>query len=71
MMMGCCLAQDGCRAAGVTTFRRGRCAQLDLKKEPVETELHTAVCKGQVTLAAAQQAIVTDLTTALTALHLG
>jgi hypothetical protein len=41
------------------------------KKDPVETKLHTAVCKGQNTLAAAQQAIVTDWTTALTALHLG
>ncbi|MGW3037457.1 hypothetical protein ACWDCB_40460 [Streptomyces sp. NPDC001178] len=40
------------------------------KKDPVETKLHTAVCKGQVTLAAAQQAIVTDWTTALAALHL-
>jgi hypothetical protein len=34
-------------------------------KDPVETKLHTAVCKGKVTLAAAQQAIVTDWTTAL------
>ncbi|WP_331724032.1 hypothetical protein [Streptomyces sp. NBC_00005] len=41
------------------------------KKDPVETKLHTAVCKGQVTLAAAQKAIVTDWTTALTTLHLG
>ncbi|RPF39311.1 hypothetical protein [Streptomyces sp. TLI_185] len=40
------------------------------KKDPVETKLHTAVCNGQVTLAAAQQAIVTDWTTALTVLHL-
>ncbi|MEV5841204.1 hypothetical protein AB0M32_04460 [Streptomyces sp. NPDC051985] len=40
------------------------------KKDPVETELHTAVCAGRVTLAAAQQAIVTDWTTALTRLHL-
>ncbi|MGW2722406.1 hypothetical protein [Streptomyces sp. NPDC001492] len=40
------------------------------KKDPVETKLHTAVCKGQVTLAAAQKAIVTDWTTALTTLHL-
>lgn len=40
------------------------------KKDPVETKLHTAVCKGQVTLAAAQQAIVTDWTTALATLHL-
>ncbi|MEH0573220.1 MULTISPECIES: hypothetical protein [Streptomyces] len=35
------------------------------------TKLHTAVCKGQVALAAAQQAIVTDWTTALATLHLG
>ncbi|MFJ9901076.1 hypothetical protein ACIQPR_48015 [Streptomyces sp. NPDC091280] len=40
-------------------------------KDPVETKLHTAVCKGQVTLAAAQQAIVTDWTTALSGLGLG
>ncbi len=33
-------------------------------KDPVETRLHTAICKGQVTLVAAQQAIVTDWTTA-------
>lgn len=43
---------------------------MNNKKDPVETKLHTAVCKGQVTLTAAQQAIVTDWTTALTALHL-
>lgn len=41
------------------------------KKDPVETKLHTAVCKGRITLAAAQQAIVTDWTTALATLHLG
>ncbi|MCI3273426.1 hypothetical protein [Streptomyces cylindrosporus] len=41
------------------------------RKDPVETKLHTAVCKGQVTLAAAgQQAIVTDWTTALSRLGL-
>jgi hypothetical protein len=40
------------------------------KKDPVETKLHTAVCKGQITLAAAQKAIVTDWTTALATLHL-
>ncbi|MFD8820160.1 hypothetical protein ACFV23_53955 [Streptomyces sp. NPDC059627] len=40
------------------------------KKDPVETKLHTAVCAGKVTLAQAQQAIVTDWTTALTTLHL-
>jgi hypothetical protein len=40
------------------------------KKDPVETKLHTAVCKGQVTLAAAQKAIVTDWTTALSVLHI-
>ncbi|MFI9569464.1 hypothetical protein [Streptomyces rishiriensis] len=40
------------------------------KKDPVETKLHTAVCAGRVTLAQAQQAIVTDWTTALTALGL-
>ncbi|MET7685625.1 hypothetical protein [Streptomyces sp. NPDC005423] len=40
-------------------------------KDPVETKLHTAVCKGTVTLAAAQQAIITDWTTALSRLGLG
>ncbi|MEU1180162.1 hypothetical protein ABZ464_21375 [Streptomyces sp. NPDC005820] len=40
-------------------------------KDPVETKLHTAVCSGRVTLAAAQRAIVTDWTTALTRLGLG
>jgi hypothetical protein len=34
-------------------------------KDPVETKLHTVVCSGKVTLAAAQRAIVTDWTTAL------
>nr|WP_254553286.1 hypothetical protein [Kitasatospora sp. MMS16-BH015] len=33
-------------------------------KDSVETHLHTAICKGQVQLAAAQQAIATDWTTA-------
>ncbi|MFC8361203.1 hypothetical protein ACFUIY_15180 [Streptomyces griseorubiginosus] len=46
-------------------------AGVNNKKDPVETKLHTAVCKGQVTLAAAQKAIVTDWTTALSRLHLG
>jgi hypothetical protein len=46
-------------------------AGVNDKKDPLETKLHTAVCEGQVTLAAAQQAIVTDWTTALTTLHLG
>ncbi|WP_369244409.1 hypothetical protein [Streptomyces sp. R41] len=41
------------------------------KKDPVETKLHTAVCSGKVTLTAAQQAIVTDWTTALSSLGLG
>ncbi|MCX4614670.1 hypothetical protein [Streptomyces mirabilis] len=40
------------------------------KKDPVETKLHTAVCGGKVTLAAAQKAIVTDWTTALSSLGL-
>ncbi|MER6785740.1 hypothetical protein ABT330_14130 [Streptomyces sp. NPDC000658] len=40
------------------------------RKDPVETKLHTAVCAGKVTLAQAQQSIVTDWTTALTALGL-
>ncbi|MGW3071756.1 MULTISPECIES: hypothetical protein [unclassified Kitasatospora] len=33
-------------------------------KDTVETHLHTAICKGRITLAAAQQAIATDWTTA-------
>ncbi|MFJ9909409.1 hypothetical protein ACIRVK_42455 [Streptomyces sp. NPDC101152] len=45
-------------------------AGVNNQKDPVETKLHTAVCAGQVTLAAAQKAIVTDWTTALTTLHL-
>lgn len=40
-------------------------------KDPVETKLHTAVCKGTVTLAKAQSAIVADWTTALADLGLG
>ncbi|WP_189957988.1 hypothetical protein [Streptomyces alanosinicus] len=39
-------------------------------KDPVETKLHTAVCSGKVTLKAAQQAIVSDWTTALSSLGL-
>ncbi|MDQ0937119.1 hypothetical protein [Streptomyces turgidiscabies] len=39
-------------------------------KDPVETKLHTAVCAGKVTLAQAQQAIVTDWTAALATLGL-
>ncbi|MER6416327.1 hypothetical protein [Streptomyces humidus] len=45
-------------------------AGVNNKKDPVETKLHTAVCAGEVTLAQAQQAIVTDWTTALTTLGL-
>ncbi|MFI1607620.1 hypothetical protein ACH4YN_36830 [Streptomyces griseofuscus] len=40
------------------------------KKDPVESKLHTAVCSGKTTLRAAQQAIVTDWTTALSKLGL-
>ncbi|MFF3516592.1 hypothetical protein [Streptomyces sp. NPDC002573] len=43
---------------------------INNKKDPVETKLHTAVCSGKVTLADAQQAIVTDWTTALSKLGL-
>ncbi|MFJ2847009.1 hypothetical protein ACIPD2_36025 [Streptomyces griseofuscus] len=39
-------------------------------KDPVESKLHTAVCSGKVPLRAAQQAIVTDWTTALSKLGL-
>ncbi|MFD7607680.1 hypothetical protein ACFWAN_46100 [Streptomyces mirabilis] len=41
------------------------------RKDPVETKLHTAVCAGKVTLTAAQKAVVTDWTTALSTLGLG
>jgi hypothetical protein len=37
-------------------------------KDRIETKLHTAVCTGQITLSAAQQAIATDWTTALATL---
>ncbi|MFF7358345.1 hypothetical protein ACFZA1_37820 [Streptomyces filipinensis] len=46
-------------------------AGVNNKKDPVETKLHTALCAGKITLAQAQQAIVTDWTTALSTLHLG
>ncbi|MFJ9566014.1 hypothetical protein ACIRQQ_39030 [Streptomyces fuscichromogenes] len=48
-----------------------RCSQSVNRKDPVETKLHTAVCAGKVTLAATQQAIVSDWTTALSRLGLG
>lgn len=43
---------------------------VNKEKDPVETKLHTAVCSGKVTIAAAQQAIVIDWTTALSKLGL-
>ncbi|MEU2421030.1 hypothetical protein ABZ619_08295 [Streptomyces sp. NPDC007851] len=46
-------------------------AGVNNRKDPVETKLHTAVCSGKITLAAAQRAIVTDWTTALSRLGLG
>ncbi|WP_406321868.1 hypothetical protein [Streptomyces sp. NBC_00519] len=45
-------------------------AGVNNRKDPVETKLHTAVCSGKVTLTAAQHAIVTDWTTALSSLGL-
>lgn len=39
-------------------------------KDPVENSLHSAVCKGKVTLAAAQHAIATDWPTTLSDLGL-
>jgi hypothetical protein len=45
-------------------------AGVNNKKDPVETQQHTAVCAGQVTLAAAQRAIAGDWTTALSRLGL-
>ncbi|MEV6796333.1 hypothetical protein AB0M87_31055 [Streptomyces sp. NPDC051320] len=38
----------------------GQRAVPPVQKDAVETKLHTAVCAGKVTLAAAQRAIVTD-----------
>ncbi|MEZ0069653.1 hypothetical protein ABIA32_005700 [Streptacidiphilus sp. MAP12-20] len=38
-------------------------------KDDVESALHDAVCSGQVSLGAAQQALATDWTTALGTLH--
>ena len=43
---------------------------INNRKDPVETKLHTAVCDGKVTLAAAQKAIASDWTTALSSLGL-
>ncbi|MGW5609519.1 hypothetical protein ACWEWI_26185 [Streptomyces sp. NPDC003753] len=43
---------------------------INNKKDPVETKLHTGVCDGKVTLFAAQQAIASDWTTALSKLGL-
>ena len=40
-------------------------------KDTVENRLHSAICANKVTLRAAQQAIVTDWTTALAVLKLG
>ncbi|MEV5880518.1 hypothetical protein AB0L75_41350 [Streptomyces sp. NPDC052101] len=40
-------------------------------KDPVETKVHTAICSGKVTLTAAQNALVTDWTTALNRLGIG
>jgi hypothetical protein len=40
-------------------------------KDKVENALHEAVCSGRVTLAAAQQAVATDWTTAAAKLGLG
>jgi hypothetical protein len=48
----------------------GHKSGINNKKDPVESKLHTAVCAGQVTLTAAQHAIVTDWTTALSRLGL-
>ncbi len=53
-------ADPGQKGSGVTNA-----------KDPRGTKLHTTVCRGQVTLAAAQKAIVTDWTTALIRLGLG
>ena len=38
-------------------------------KDPVENQLHTAICSGKISLADAQKAIATNWTTALQAVH--
>ncbi|MFJ8364625.1 hypothetical protein [Streptomyces sp. NPDC093984] len=43
---------------------------INNKKDRVERKLHTADCDGKVTLAAAQQAIASDWTTAMSKLGL-
>ena len=44
---------------------------INSRKGPVESKLHTAVCDAKVTRSAAQKAIASDWTTALSALGLG
>lgn len=48
----------------------GHTRGINNDKDPVETRLKQAVCSGKVTLAAAQQALVSDWTTALARLGL-
>jgi hypothetical protein len=38
-------------------------------KDPVENQLHTAICSGKISLVDAQKAIATNWTTALNAIH--
>jgi hypothetical protein len=38
-------------------------------KDPVENQLHTAICSGRISLVDAQKAIATNWTTALNAIH--
>jgi hypothetical protein len=38
-------------------------------KDPVENQLHTAICSGKISLFDAQKAIATNWTTALNAIH--
>ncbi|MFJ4627016.1 hypothetical protein [Streptomyces sp. NPDC088847] len=49
-------------------YRKG--SGVSNAKDPEETKLHTSVCKGTVTLSAAQKAIVTGWTIALSVLGL-
>ncbi|WP_042364299.1 hypothetical protein [Streptacidiphilus neutrinimicus] len=52
-------------------YATGGTSETSFSKDSVETRLKTAVCHGTVSLAAAQDAIATDWTTALQSLGLG
>jgi hypothetical protein len=44
-------------------------AGVNNPKDPVENQLHTAICSGKISLVDAQKAIATNWTTALNAIH--